>query len=223
MENNVDKEVNEHLVKTLKENVVYLEKQIKTIKDLMVLKDEKIKFLENQLNEKETELNILNEELAKSDEELEHLKLANLKVSIINLSDIRIPESDIFNFMNIVTAKAKKNLFIVVPEITDLIKLGLYDLRTSISTRISCKIDLYQEEHSTIQEELGTMEHISIKNYDEQNYYVVLRDNEELFFGFRDDKQKSNTFAFTTEVPSHIRLYNSLLAEIWMKSRKVED
>jgi len=230
IENNVEVKTDETFVRTLKENINYLEQEIKTIKELMELKDVKIKHLEEQLELKGNELRLLNNELAKLDEELEFLKLENEKLKkvsfesseldIFDFSKLRVTESEFKKEMRDILKRAKDNVTIISPKITDFEDLKVYEVRASVNLNLAALINPGIEKHMELLEELDSFENVQIRNYKGEDRYGLLRDGEELLFaaiGANGD----NYLIFYTKNSAHIKLLKSLITDPWLRSRKI--
>jgi hypothetical protein len=141
-------------------------------------------------------------------------------VKIIDFTNIKITKSIILEKMREILEKAIANVTIVVPSIEDLQELYLYELRSSVSMKIACRINPEIEEHSELLDEFESLENIGLRNYGRVDRYVLTRDGEELFLaiiGSGDD----NNLVIHTKDPKHIKLLNSISTEGWIQSRKV--
>jgi len=216
-------------VETLEESIKIKEEQIKEIKKSSVNKellDERNKIIE----ELEEKVKILNEELEKSDEDFEKLEAEIEKIresttqsssmGIIDHTKVEITKDQIIEKMRDVLGKALHNVMIAVPSIVDLQDLYLYEIRSSVNMKISCLINPGIELHSELLEELESLDNISIRLYEGEDRYVILRDGEELLFAVigSDD---NNFLTFQTRDPNHIKLFQSAVMETWLRSKKI--
>ncbi len=230
-------------IKTLERTLYTKDEGTKTLEKTLALKDEQIKKLdssavdktilkekENQIIQLHKEIEILNEELLKADEDLERLKLENEKlkevqtssddVKIMDFTNLQITRSMILEKMREILEKAIANVTIVVPSIEDLQELYLYELRSSVSMKIACKISSEIEEHSELLDEFESLDNIGLRNYERADRYVLTRDGEELLLAIIG-KSKDNHLVIHTKDPKHITLLNSISTEGWIQSRKV--
>ncbi|MFX1392873.1 MAG: hypothetical protein ACFFAH_04780 [Promethearchaeota archaeon] len=226
----------ENSLKLKKEKIDALEKMVKlkeaeikstsdsTVdKDLLVEKEKKIEELQK-------EIELLNDELSKSDEEIEQLELENEKLretnsrftdsSIIDFTNIVISKSEIIKKMQEILQKALHSVTIVVPSIADLQDLHLYEIRSSVNMKISCEINPGIEESTELLDEYESLDNISLRNFEGSDRYVIIRDGEELLFGVIG-RNEDNHLVFHTSDAAHIKLFNSLVMEGWLRSRKI--
>ncbi len=205
------------------------EEELKSTADSTVKKDVLLEK-EKKIEELQKEVEILNDELSKSDEEIEQLELENEKLKeknssssdskIIDFTNISISTSEIIEKMREILQKALHSITIVVPTITDLQDLYLYEVRSSVSMKISCEINPGIEENANLLEEYESLDNISLRNFQGSDRYIIIRDGEELMFGVIG-KNENNNLVFHTSDPSHIKLFNSLVMEGWLRSRKI--
>ena len=233
---------------TIKDSMKLKEDQIKTLESSINLKEDKILALEKTLKLKEEqisnaslnsekdkeikdlqkELELLNNELTKADEDLERLELENEKLKeghsdssnskIIEYTNIDISKEVILKKMREILQNALHSVTITVPNIHDLQELKIYEVRAGINMKICCEIDPEIEEQIDILEEHESLDNISVRNFIGSDRYVILRDGEELFLGFKGVND-SNHLAFHTRDAAHIRIFNSLVMEAWLRSR----
>ena len=230
-------------IKILEKTLKTKDDGAKTLEKTIALKDEEIGKLsssavdKNLLKEKEDkitqlhkEIEILNEELSKVDEDFESLELENEKlreaqtsskdVKIMDFTNIQILKSVIIEKMREILEKAIANVTIVVPSIEDLQELYLYELRSSVSMKIACKIKPEIEEHSELLDEFESLDNISLRNYERADRYVLTRDGEELLLAMMGNS-KDNNLVIHTKDPKHIRTLNTIAMEGWVQSRKI--
>ncbi|MFX1374803.1 MAG: hypothetical protein ACFFA0_03220 [Promethearchaeota archaeon] len=229
-------------IKTLENSLKIKDEKAGTLEKTIELKDEEIRKIkstsvgQNALKEKnekierlEKELDILNKELASLDEELESLELENEKLkktkfssahNIIEFTNVQIDKTEILKKMRDMLPNAISNVTIVVPSIEDLQELYLYEARSYVSMNIACSINPGIDKHSELLQEFESLDNISIKNYDQEDRYGIVRDAEELLIAIIGGSEK-NHLVFHTKDSKHIRLLNSLITESWIRSRKV--
>ncbi|MHA1194725.1 MAG: hypothetical protein ACTSRH_00190 [Promethearchaeota archaeon] len=231
-------------IETLENSLSIKEEKIETLEKTIKLKEEKIKQLEEStidkdlFEEKDEEikklkekLEILKEELEKADEDLEALEKENEVLrnqlaaasgaKIIDWTNVEIPKSLILEKMREILNEAVHNVTIAVPDIKDLQELHLYDLRSSVSMKVSCSLNPGLEEDAELLEELESLDNISIRLYEGQDRYLIERDGEELMFAIIGNEE-NNHLVLHTRDPKHLKLLRSLVMESWLRSRKIE-
>ncbi|MFX1523628.1 MAG: hypothetical protein ACFFCC_09000 [Promethearchaeota archaeon] len=230
-------------IKTLENSLDIKDKKAETLEKTIRLKDEEIRKLSSsaidrnvlkEYDEKIQKLNkeveILNGELAKADEELESLELENEKlrnanskntnVKIVDFTNASITKAEILAKMREILPNANASLLIVTPKIEDLQELYLYEIKASVSVRVACSINPGIAEHAELLEEYESLDNISLKNYNMEDKYALVRDGEELLYGVTG-KSENNNLIIHTKDPNHIKLLNALPLEVWVRSRKV--
>ncbi len=213
------------LGKTIKLKEEELKAQASSITDenLLKEKDEKINTLQK-------EIEILNDELSKADVDLETLELENEKLrqaqsslsgsKIIDFTKTEITKSEILIKMREILEKGLHNVMIVVPTIVDLQELYLYEVKSSVNMRISCLINPGIDEHSELLDEFTSLDNISLRSYEREDRYVLVRDGEEMLIAVKGNSEK-NHLTIHTKDSKHIRLFNSLTMEGWLQSRGI--
>jgi len=217
-------------IKALEKSIELKENQLKNLtettvdKNILLEKDKNLEDLENKIE-------ILNNELTTSDEDLEAMEQENERLrnqlaaasgaKIIDWTEIEIPKSRILEEMKEILMKALHNVTIAIPNIKDLQKLFLYEVKSSVNMKISCYIDPTLEEDAELLEEFESLDNISIRMYEGQDRYVLDRDGEELLFAVIG-KNESNHLVIHTKDPKHLKLFRSLVMEGWLRSRKIE-
>lgn len=237
-------------IKTIHDSLQLKDQQIKakdekitTLEKAIKLKEEKLKkqassvINENLLKEKDEKINtlqkeieILNDELSKADVDLETLELENEKLrqaqsslsdsKIIDFTKTEITKSEILKKMREILEKGLHNVMIVVPSIVDLQELYLYEVKSSVNMRISCLINPGIDEHSELLDEFTSLDNITLRSYEREDRYVLVRDGEEMFIAVKGNSE-NNHLAIHTKDPKHIRLFNSLTMEGWLQSRGI--
>ena len=115
-----------------------------------------------------------------------------------------------------ISKRATSSILIVVPELKDIESINLYELKSSTSIKIACKVD-----HLEIFDELISLGNVKIRNYEREDRYGIIRDNAELFISiFGEDK--NNLLTFYTDDMKHIQVVNTLITECWINGKIVE-
>ena len=226
-----DKEEIQKEVESLKEYNEKLQNRLEeTVEERDILK----KNHEIALTDKENlqkELEILNGELGNADKDLEQLELENEKLreagskyldsKITDYTEIDITKIEILEKMRDILQNAKHNIMIAVPSIEDLQELYLYEVRSSVSMKISCSINPGVVEHADLTEEFESLDNITLRNYSGEDRFTINRDSEELLFAVVGNNE-NNHLVIHTRDSSHITLYNSLVMDSWLRARKLE-
>jgi len=229
-------------VKSLENSLKLKEEKITALEKTVALKEEELKAAseskvdeeiiiekEKKIEDLQKEIELLNEELNKADEEIEHLEIeceklketnANSSDAIVDFSNSKVIKSEILNKMREILQSAISSITIVVPNITDLQDLYLYEVRSSVSIKISCEINPGVEENAELLDEYESLDNITLRNFTGGDRYVIMRDGEELLFAIMGEKDDNHLVLHTTD-PSHIRFLSSITVEAWLRSRKI--
>ena len=127
-------------------------------------------------------------------------------------------KAELLKYMRLMLERAQYNVVIIVPKITDLRDLEVYNVRANVNRRIACLVEVENEDHLEILEELKVF--ANVRSYEGEDRYVFLRDGEELLFaalGVNNDI----TLSFHTNDAAHIKIFNSLAMDAWLRSRKI--
>lgn len=213
------------LGKTIKLKEEELKAQASYITDESLLKEK-----DEKINTLQKEIEILNDELSKADVDLETLELENEKLrqaqsslsgsKIIDFTKTEITKSEILIKMREILEKGLHNVMIVVPTIVDLQELYLYEVKSSVNMRISCLINPGIDEHSELLDEFTSLDNITLRSYEREDRYVLVRDGEEMLIAVKGNSEK-NHLTIHTKDSKHIRLFNSLTMEGWLQSRGI--
>ena len=123
---------------------------------------------------------------------------------------------EMLNKIDEILKRTISSILIVVPELKDLENIRLYELKSSTSIRIACKVDSFE-----LFDELTSLGNVKIINYEKEDRYGIIRDNEELFISiFGEDK--NNLLTFYTDDLKHIQVVNTLITECWINGKIVE-
>ncbi|MFW9771836.1 MAG: coiled-coil domain-containing protein [Candidatus Thorarchaeota archaeon] len=222
--------IKDEKINTLEKSIELIERQLENLSDTSIDKNillERDKIIQD-LEEK---IEALSKELATADEDLEAMEQENEKLrnqfaaasgaKIIDWTEIQIPKSRILEKMKEILMKALHNVTIAVPNIKDLQKLLLYELKSSVNMKISCLIDPSLEEDAELLEEFESLDNISIRMYEGEDRYILDRDGEELLFAVIG-KNENNHLVIHTKDPKHLRTFRALIMESWLRSRKIE-
>ncbi|MHA1870033.1 MAG: hypothetical protein ACTSXF_03710, partial [Promethearchaeota archaeon] len=115
--------------------------------------------------------------------------------------------------------RALHNINLTTPDINDLAELQLYDVRASVNIKASCFIDPSSPDHQELLEEFNALDNITLRNFPDQDRWVCLKDNEEMLIAAVGE---NNNYAAVISTDSkHIKLFNSLITESWLRARKI--
>ncbi len=115
---------------------------------------------------------------------------------------------EILNKIKEISKRTISSILIVVPELKDIESINLYELKSSTSIKIACKVD-----HLEIFDELISLGNVKIKNYEREDRCGIIRDNEELFISiFGEDK--NNLLTIYTDDMKHIKVVNTLIQNV---------
>lgn len=230
-------------IKLKDDQIKIYEEKIEALEKSLELKDEKFKektsigIDENVIIEKDDEIKelkekveLLNDELVKSDEEIETLQFENKSLKeqkntlpnskIIDFTRYIVPQSEILSKMKNIIDNSLHKVIIATPSIQDLQELYLYEVKSSVSISISCDVDQNDPADIELLEEFESLDNISIRQFEDKDRYVVLRDSEELLFGVVGEED-TNVLIFHTEDAKHIKTLNTVGIDAWLRSRKI--
>jgi DNA repair exonuclease SbcCD ATPase subunit len=238
----------EEQIKTLKESLEFKNKKINELEEALKDRDFERKELIEQMKQKQHRIEKLKDTLSKNILEEQEKKIENLENTIIQLNEklnkteeileskeseeifsrgdiidfthLETSYQEILNKMDEILLKTLHSVNIVVPSINDLEKLSLYDIKSNILVKISCFIDPNKKQHTELFEEYQYSENISIRNYEREDKYIILRDNEELLFSIIG-KKENNPLTFYTQDTEHIKAITPMVMDIWLRSKKI--
>ncbi len=234
-------------IKTLEDSLNLKAEKIDTLEKTLKLKEEQlnsqsissvddaaIAAKDKEIEELQKEIEVLNNELTKADEDIESLEAElekaqsgatssaslSLDLKMQDFTDIVITRDELLAKMRNILETALHKVTIAVPTIEDLQDLFLYEVRSSVNLQISCLIDPGIELHADLLEEFESLDNISLRTYEGEDRYILLKDGEELFFAVVGNKE-DNHLVFHTRDSKHIQLFNALVMESWLRSRKI--
>lgn len=201
--------------------------ELKSLKESKSGVDEKIgKEKDEKIKKLEEEIKILNMDLKVSDEEIEKLnkKLTTLGIGsgsgangcIITQT---VTREQLVNFIINMLKGALHNVNVTTPVITDLADLQLYDIKGSVNVKASCDIDVNNSEHQQLLHEFEALDNIAVRQFPDKDRWVCLKDGEEMLIAAVGEQ--GNNLAFFSKDHLHIKLFNSLIMESWLRARKL--
>ena len=109
---------------------------------------------------------------------------------------------------------------LTVPIITDLEDLELYNIRANVNIKIACYLDKGFDSHWKLVQEHGTFGNIEIRNYKDQDRWVIFRDGKELLcviIGI----EGSNYLFIHTDDDFHVKVLSYLATDPWLRSKRI--
>ena len=225
-------------IKTLEDSLNLKAEKIDTLEKTLKLKEEQLASQpaasadDSAIEGLQKEIDVLTSELAKADEDIEaleaELEKAQSSASVTGASDVTIQDftnaditrEEILAKMREILESALHKVTICVPNIEDLQDLYLYEVRSSVNLQISCLIDPGIELHADLLEEFESLDNIALRTNEGEDRYLILKDGAELLFAVVGEKE-NNHLVFHTKDPKHLVLFNSLVMESWLRSRKI--
>jgi uncharacterized protein (DUF3084 family) len=185
-----------------------------------------VKVKDDKIAKLEEELKILNMDLKVSDEEIEKLnekiKKGNLGQGSSGNSEIitkTVTRDQLINFMITMLKGALHNVNLTTPTIADLADLQLYDIRGSVNVKASCDVEVNNTEHQQLLHEFEALDNISVRQFPDKDRWVCLKDGEEMLIAAVGEQ--GHNLAFFSKDRLHIKLFNSLIMESWLRARKM--
>jgi len=204
------------------EEVAAWQVQIKNQQKLLDEKNAQIEDLKKELMNAKKEIDLLNQDLEAADKLSEDLQ-KQLKEHVggdgaIDLEKVRYSREQIIAKIIEILNRAIHNVTIVTPSIEDLEDLKLFEVKSSVSVKVACNIDPANSKHSDLLTEFESLDNISIRQYDAKDRWGISRDNEEVFLAAVGE---SSNLVFYSRDALHLKLFNPIIMESWLRSRKV--
>jgi G3E family GTPase len=178
---------------------------------------QKIEELEAKVKSLEEEMHYLQEDLEAADDEVEDLENQIKKLETADA--IFLNKLEVVEHMKSILQKGLHNINITAPKITDIEKLNLYDVSSSVNLKVSCDIDPSIPEHQKLMDEMNSFDNISLRVYPGKDRWAMLKDGEVLFMAIVGE-EKNHLLSFKTDDPKHIHVFNTLVMETWLRGRK---
>jgi len=226
-------------VQTLKNNSNYQKSQIQKLEELIETREEQLKSMEEpsdedkELKKSIEEKNEKVEQLEAQVEELEEtLKVKERKIAeltegaeildskVIDYTDFEVSKAEILEKMEEILKKAINSIIICVPRITDLERLSIFDIKSSVAIKICTLINLKRTDHADLFKEFSDSGTISVRNYEREDRYIIMRDSEELLFALIGKREKNHLAFYTTDA-NHLNELNPIVMDTWLRSRKI--
>ncbi|MCP4761711.1 MAG: hypothetical protein GY870_08015 [archaeon] len=238
----------DEFIESLKSTMEMKDDQILALNEIKKSKTEEAEQLKKKIEEvtKNTVDNSIIEEKDKENQELkEEVKLLNIDLKAVDdevaslnaqieefsakekekdenssgFSGENLKKEDIMNKIIDMLNRSLHNVNITTPSILDLAELQLYDVKGTVNIKASCQIDTTEVEHQELLQEFEALDNISLRNFGENDRWVCLKDSEEMFIAAIGEKD--NFLTFFSDDHNHIKLFNSLIMESWLRARKL--
>ncbi|MHA1583985.1 MAG: coiled-coil domain-containing protein [Promethearchaeota archaeon] len=179
----------------------------------------KIESLEAKIKDLEEEMTYLKDDLEAADEEVEDLQkqIKNLETA----EGIFLNKDKVIERIKELLGKALHNVNLTGPSISDISKLDLFEINSSVNIKVATFIDQSIPEHIKLKDELGSFDNIDIRLYGERDRWSAIIDGDTLFFAVVG-AEPNNFLSFTTRDPKHIHVFNSLAMETWLRGKKIK-
>ncbi len=218
-----DDQINQlKLTSASSEEVAVMQVQLKEKQKLVDEKNAQIEDLKKEVVATKKEIDLLNQDLDAADKLGEDLQ-KQIKEGAgiggaIDLEKVRYTRDQIVVKVVEILNRAIHNVTIVAPHIEDLEDLKLFEVRSSVSVKAACNIDPANSKHSDLLAEFESLDNISIRQYDAKDRWGISRDNEEVFLAAVGE---DSNLVFYSRDALHLKLFNPIIMESWLRSRKV--
>lgn len=212
---NLMSENNNKDLEKLSEKIDSLEKKI----DSLLEKDAKIKELEK-------ENKFLTADVDACDDEVKALKKKNIGLETssqegnVGIQPLIIKKEEIKDFLIQMLKRALHNVNITVPTILDLADLEVYDIKTTVNVNAACAVDQTIDEEQELLQEFEAFDNITIRNFEDKDRWICLKDNEELFIAAVNKNDEDDNLVLYCNKSSQLKLFNSLAMESWSLARR---
>lgn len=123
------------------------------------------------------------------------------------------------NFKEILE-RTQHRVVVIFPVIKDIEAIEIYNVRSGVNFSLACFIDKESEEDMDLFEELEGFENLEVRNYSEEDRWVILRDGEEVLSAVIGTDEK-NHLVFHTRDPAQVKILSYLATDAWLRSRKI--
>jgi ElaB/YqjD/DUF883 family membrane-anchored ribosome-binding protein len=179
-----------------------------------------IQALQAQVKIMEEEAELLKGDIDAADEEVEQLTDKIQKIQNEAKDAVSNTRVQVIDKMKKILGEGLHNVNITAPSIEDLAELDLYSVKTSVNLKVSCSIEAGNPKHTDLQQEFQAFDNISLRAFDERDRWMILKDNEVLFMAIAGI-EPNKFLAFSSEDPKHIKFFNTISMESWLRGRKV--
>ncbi|GAB4327914.1 MAG: hypothetical protein Kow0069_34980 [Promethearchaeota archaeon] len=199
--------------------------EVEQLKAQLEQKERLLEAKNQRISELEEEIRLLNQDLDATDKDIEelHKELEELRSATKGGADVRswrLTREQVVTIITDVIRRTLHTMTLVVPQITDLEDLRLFDVKAKVAMKVSCRVDPTDSVHGDLLMEYEALDNCSLRNYEGMDRWAISKDNDELFFaavGTGGDE----FLAFHTSDPNHIKLFNPVFMEAWLRARKL--
>ncbi|MBD3256344.1 MAG: hypothetical protein GF383_14700 [Candidatus Lokiarchaeota archaeon] len=120
---------------------------------------------------------------------------------------------------------AKMRVLIVAPQITDVSLKAIQACRSHINIRIAANIDIHDDEHISILNELDKLDNVTYRGRKLQNLWGINKDYEEVVVCVLSKKEvgglvKTEIAGIGSIIQEHIKIFVPILEDAWMGAQK---
>lgn len=144
----------------------------------------------------------------------------SLELNIDDLNKIKVTKAQFLTKIKEILENSRHRIMLTVPRITDLEDLELYNVRSSVNIKIACYINTGFDTHLRHVKDLESFENIEIRNYEDQDRWVIYRDGKELLCVIIGTEE-SNYLFIRTDDDSHVKVLSHLATDPWLRSKKI--
>jgi hypothetical protein len=180
---------------------------------------EKIQEYENRIKFLEDEVALLKSDIDAADKKIEDLESQN-KISKDYVQATQfITRGQAANHLHNLLQDALHNITITVPSIEDIKDLDIYSVKSTVMIKLACDIDVNNETHKEIIKEFQSFENVSFRVYNGKDRWSAIKDGDELFMGVLG-KDPDKILCILTKDPWHVRFFNNLVMDSWLRAKK---
>lgn len=181
--------------------------------------NEEVSQLKEKINSLEEEMEFLKEDLEAADEEVEELetRLRTLEQGVAYY----YPRKEVLQKIYELIQTAQHNIILIAPSIQDIGVLFLFEISANVNIKVACNINFGDPKDKEILEELQGFDNITFRIYDGNDRFSALIDGENLLFGACGSQQDKILLFHTTD-PEHIKIFNTLVMETWLRGKKID-
>lgn len=185
-----------------------------------MVETEKIQEYENRIKFLEDEVALLKGDINAADKKIEELESQN-KISKDYVQATQfITRGQALNQLHDLLLDAVHNITITVPSIEDIKDLDIYSIKSTVMIKLACDIDINNDQHKEIIKEFQSYENVSIRIYNGKDRWSAIKDGDALFVGVLG-QDPDKILCILTKDPWHVRFFNNLVMDSWLRARKM--
>ncbi|MCF2139822.1 MAG: hypothetical protein K9W44_07200 [Candidatus Lokiarchaeota archaeon] len=185
---------------------------------IISVNQDEIAQLKEKIRSLEEEMEFLKEDLEAADDEVEELEH---RLQLFEQDKgVFYKRKEILEKIYEIIQTAQHNIIITTPLIQDVGELSLFEINANINIKVACSMALDNQSDKEIMEELSAFDNINIRIYEGKDRWCALIDGEKLIFGALG-LQKDHILVFQTNDSNHIRIFNTLVMESWLRGKKI--